>query len=46
MVGAACLYTWYQGVLIFHILQFVVTNVATILIPLWGMVGIWTNKLG
>ena len=26
--------------------QFVVTNVATILIPLWGMVGIWTNKLG
>ena len=27
-------------------LQFVVTNVVTILIPLWGMVGIWTQKVG
>ena len=26
--------------------QFVVTNVVTILIPLWGMIGIWTNKFG
>jgi hypothetical protein len=28
------------------IVQFVVTNVVTILIPLWGMIGIWTNKFG
>ncbi|KAF9226805.1 MFS general substrate transporter [Gyrodon lividus] len=26
--------------------MFAVTNVVTILIPLWGMIGIWTNKLG
>jgi MFS-type transporter involved in bile tolerance (Atg22 family) len=26
--------------------MFVVTNVVTCLIPLWGMIGIWTNKLG
>ncbi|KAJ7510636.1 autophagy-related protein 22-like protein [Mycena galericulata] len=26
--------------------MFVVTNVVTILIPLWGMIGIWTPKLG
>ena len=26
--------------------MFVVTNVVTILIPLWGMIGIWTGKLG
>ena len=26
--------------------QFVVTNVVTILIPLWGMIGIWTGRLG
>ncbi|EIN11046.1 hypothetical protein PUNSTDRAFT_133100 [Punctularia strigosozonata HHB-11173 SS5] len=26
--------------------MFVVTNVVTIMIPLWGMIGIWTNKLG
>jgi len=26
--------------------MFVVTNVVTILIPLWGMIGIWTDKLG
>jgi len=26
--------------------MFVVTNVVTILIPLWGMIGIWTNKFG
>ncbi|KAF8512989.1 autophagy-related protein 22-like protein [Gautieria morchelliformis] len=26
--------------------MFVVTNVATIFIPLWGMVGIWTSKIG
>jgi len=26
--------------------MFVVTNVVTILIPLWGMIGIWTQKLG
>ncbi|KAI0265826.1 MFS general substrate transporter [Gloeopeniophorella convolvens] len=25
---------------------FVVTNVVTIMIPLWGMIGIWTDKLG
>ncbi|KAG6369476.1 MFS general substrate transporter [Boletus reticuloceps] len=26
--------------------MFVVTNVVTILIPLWGMVGVWTEKFG
>jgi MFS-type transporter involved in bile tolerance (Atg22 family) len=26
--------------------MFVVTNVVTCLIPLWGMIGIWTTKLG
>ncbi|KAF8261780.1 vacuole effluxer Atg22 like-domain-containing protein [Lactarius quietus] len=26
--------------------SFVVTNVVTILIPLWGMIGIWTDKFG
>ncbi|KAJ8584857.1 MFS general substrate transporter [Rhizopogon salebrosus TDB-379] len=26
--------------------MFVVTNIATILIPLWGMIGIWTEKFG
>jgi len=26
--------------------MFVVTNVVTILIPLWGVIGIWTNKFG
>ncbi|GLB34242.1 putative vacuolar effluxer [Lyophyllum shimeji] len=26
--------------------MFVVTNVVTILIPLWGMIGIWTHKFG
>ncbi|KAF9266160.1 MFS general substrate transporter [Marasmius fiardii PR-910] len=26
--------------------MFVVTNLFTILIPLWGMIGIWTNKIG
>ncbi|KAI0941397.1 hypothetical protein AcW1_004878 [Taiwanofungus camphoratus] len=26
--------------------MFVVTNVVTIMIPLWGMIGIWTDKLG
>lgn len=26
--------------------KFVVTNVVTILIPLWGMIGIWTEKFG
>ncbi|KAJ3923922.1 autophagy-related protein 22-like protein [Lentinula edodes] len=26
--------------------MFVVTNVVTILIPLWGMIGIWTNTIG
>ncbi|KAH0840203.1 MFS general substrate transporter [Lanmaoa asiatica] len=26
--------------------MFVVTNVVTILIPLWGMIGMWTDKLG
>ncbi|VDB99551.1 unnamed protein product [Peniophora sp. CBMAI 1063] len=26
--------------------MFVVTNVVTVLIPLWGMIGIWTNKFG
>jgi len=26
--------------------MFVVTNVVTILIPLWGMVGMWTDKIG
>ncbi|KZT05595.1 MFS general substrate transporter [Laetiporus sulphureus 93-53] len=26
--------------------MFIVTNVVTILIPLWGMIGIWTTKLG
>ncbi|KAI9507515.1 MFS general substrate transporter [Russula earlei] len=26
--------------------MFVVTNIVTILIPLWGMIGIWTNKFG
>ncbi|KDQ17216.1 hypothetical protein BOTBODRAFT_600563 [Botryobasidium botryosum FD-172 SS1] len=23
-----------------------ITNIATVLIPLWGMIGIWTNKFG
>ncbi|TFY67506.1 hypothetical protein EVG20_g3925, partial [Dentipellis fragilis] len=26
--------------------QFVVTNVVTVMIPLWGMIGIWTTKFG
>ncbi|KAI9467369.1 MFS general substrate transporter [Lactarius psammicola] len=26
--------------------MFIVTNVVTILIPLWGMIGIWTDKFG
>ncbi|KAF7984748.1 hypothetical protein HWV62_11701 [Athelia sp. TMB] len=26
--------------------MFVVTNVATIMIPLWGMIGLWTTKFG
>ncbi|KAF7789383.1 hypothetical protein EIP86_000327 [Pleurotus ostreatoroseus] len=26
--------------------MFVVTNVVTIMIPIWGMIGIWTTKLG
>ncbi|KZS89109.1 MFS general substrate transporter [Sistotremastrum niveocremeum HHB9708] len=26
--------------------MFVVTNIFTVLIPLWGMIGIWTNKIG
>jgi MFS-type transporter involved in bile tolerance (Atg22 family) len=26
--------------------MFAVTNVVTVLIPLWGMLGIWTSKLG
>ncbi|EPQ58895.1 hypothetical protein GLOTRDRAFT_135909, partial [Gloeophyllum trabeum ATCC 11539] len=26
--------------------MFVVTNVVTILIPLWGMIGMWTDKIG
>ncbi|KAJ6561545.1 autophagy-related protein 22-like protein [Mycena vulgaris] len=26
--------------------MFVVTNVVTIMIPLWGMIGIWTQKFG
>ena len=26
--------------------MFVVTNVVTILMPLWGMIGIWTGRLG
>ncbi|KAL4081450.1 autophagy-related protein 22-like protein [Scleroderma yunnanense] len=26
--------------------MFVVTNVVAVLIPLWGMIGIWTNKFG
>ncbi|KAF9070105.1 autophagy-related protein 22-like protein [Rhodocollybia butyracea] len=26
--------------------MFIVTNVVTILIPLWGMIGIWTNTIG
>lgn len=26
--------------------MFVVTNVVTIFIPLWGMIGIWTNRFG
>ena len=27
-------------------MQFMVTNVVTIMIPLWGMIGIWTTKIG
>lgn len=27
-------------------IKFVITNVVTILIPLWGMIGIWTQKFG
>jgi hypothetical protein len=26
--------------------MFVITNVFTVLIPLWGMIGLWTNKIG
>ncbi|KJA29632.1 hypothetical protein HYPSUDRAFT_125838 [Hypholoma sublateritium FD-334 SS-4] len=26
--------------------MFIVTNVVTVLIPLWGMIGIWTGKFG
>ncbi|KAL1664481.1 autophagy-related protein 22-like protein [Schizophyllum commune] len=26
--------------------MFIVTNVVTMMIPLWGMIGIWTEKLG
>jgi len=26
--------------------MFVITNVATVLIPLWGMIGLWTNVIG
>lgn len=26
--------------------MFAVTNVATVLIPLWGMIGLWTTKIG
>ena len=26
--------------------KFVVTNVVSTLIPLWGMIGIWTQKFG
>ncbi|KAJ7581388.1 autophagy-related protein 22-like protein [Mycena floridula] len=26
--------------------MFIVTNVVTIMIPLWGMIGIWTDKIG
>ena len=26
--------------------QFIVTNVVTVLIPFWGMLGIWSNKIG
>ncbi|KZV88829.1 MFS general substrate transporter [Exidia glandulosa HHB12029] len=26
--------------------MFVVTNIATVLIPLWGMLGLWTTKIG
>ncbi|KAH9002488.1 MFS general substrate transporter [Lactarius hatsudake] len=26
--------------------MFIVTNVVTILIPLWGMIGVWTDKFG
>ncbi|KAH7098287.1 autophagy-related protein 22-like protein [Auriculariales sp. MPI-PUGE-AT-0066] len=26
--------------------MFVVTNIATVLIPFWGMLGLWTNKIG
>jgi len=26
--------------------MFVVTNFVTVLIPLWGMIGLWTNKFG
>lgn len=26
--------------------MFIVTNVVTVLIPLWGMIGIWTTKIG
>jgi MFS-type transporter involved in bile tolerance (Atg22 family) len=26
--------------------MFVVTNVVTMMIPLWGMIGLWTDKLG
>lgn len=37
-----------DGMLIIHVglSQFVITNVATIFIPLWGMIGIWTTKIG
>jgi hypothetical protein len=26
--------------------QLIATNVVAIFLPLWGMIGIWTNKFG
>ena len=26
--------------------QFTATNIVTVIVPLWGMLGIWTDKIG
>ncbi|KAJ3485207.1 hypothetical protein NLI96_g5125 [Meripilus lineatus] len=39
-------YTFTYLFAFFLLADFVVTNVVTILIPLWGMIGIWTTKFG
>lgn len=35
-----------ESLILPSVAKFVVTNVVTIMIPLWGMVGLWTQKFG